>query len=107
MINPRTFVERKNEYRKTVVKKGSSIEANVTIVCGVTSGEYALVGAGKRSNPECVSAYALWCLREPREGCRGRWNLHKMQIAPLIYRILFVLLINSIAIMSSYIWAVP
>ena len=46
VINPRAFVERKTEYKKTIVKKGASIGANATIVCGVTIGEYALVGAG-------------------------------------------------------------
>lgn len=46
VINPRAFVERKNEYKKTVLKKGCSIGANATVVCGVTIGEYALVGAG-------------------------------------------------------------
>jgi UDP-2-acetamido-3-amino-2,3-dideoxy-glucuronate N-acetyltransferase len=46
VINPRAFVERKHEYKKTVVKKGASIGANATIVCGVTIGEYALIGAG-------------------------------------------------------------
>lgn len=46
VINPRAFVERKNEYKKTIVKKGASIGANATVVCGVTIGEYALVGAG-------------------------------------------------------------
>jgi UDP-2-acetamido-3-amino-2,3-dideoxy-glucuronate N-acetyltransferase len=46
VINPRAFVERKNEYKQTLVKKGASIGANATIVCGVTIGEYALIGAG-------------------------------------------------------------
>ena len=46
VINPRAFVQRKNEYKQTILKKGCSIGANVTIVCGVTIGEYALVGAG-------------------------------------------------------------
>lgn len=46
VINPRAFVQRKDEYKQTVLKKGCSIGANVTIVCGVTVGEYALVGAG-------------------------------------------------------------
>ena len=46
VINPRAFVERKNEYKKTILKKGCSIGANATVVCGVTIGEYALVGAG-------------------------------------------------------------
>ncbi|MDB4230865.1 acetyltransferase [Gammaproteobacteria bacterium] len=46
VINPRAFIERKEEFRSTIVKKGSSIGANATIVCGVTIGEYAIVGAG-------------------------------------------------------------
>lgn len=46
VINPRAFVQRKNEYKQTTLKKGCSIGANVTIVCGVTIGEYAMVGAG-------------------------------------------------------------
>jgi UDP-2-acetamido-3-amino-2,3-dideoxy-glucuronate N-acetyltransferase len=58
VINPRAFIERKHEYRKTVVKKGASIGANATIVCGVTIGEYALVGAGSVVTRD-VPAYAL------------------------------------------------
>jgi UDP-2-acetamido-3-amino-2,3-dideoxy-glucuronate N-acetyltransferase len=58
VINPRAFIERKHEYRKTVVKKGVSIGANATIVCGVTIGEYALVGAGSVVTKD-VPAYAL------------------------------------------------
>src|SRR4249920_2570552 len=44
--NPRSFIERKNEFRITRVKKGASIGANATIICGSTIGEYAFVGAG-------------------------------------------------------------
>ena len=44
--NPRALVERKNEYRDTMVGKGASLGANCTIICGVTIGAYALVGAG-------------------------------------------------------------
>jgi len=44
--HPRAFVSRKNEYGKTLVKKGASLGANCTIVCGVTIGEYAFVAAG-------------------------------------------------------------
>ena len=44
--NPRSFVERKAEYQKTTVEKGATIGANATLVCGVTIGEYALIGAG-------------------------------------------------------------
>ena len=46
VINPRAFIERKSEYRKTTVKKGASIGANATIVCGHDIGKYAFVGAG-------------------------------------------------------------
>lgn len=46
VINPRAFIERKDEYRKTTVKKGASIGANATIVCGHDIGKYAFVGAG-------------------------------------------------------------
>lgn len=46
VINPRAFIERKHEYRQTVVRHGASIGANATIVCGHTIGKYALVGAG-------------------------------------------------------------
>lgn len=46
VINPRAFIERKSEYRKTTIKKGASIGANATIVCGYDIGKYAFVGAG-------------------------------------------------------------
>lgn len=46
VINPRSAVERKNEFKPTHVKKGATIGANATIVCGVTLGEYCLIGAG-------------------------------------------------------------
>ena len=46
VINPRSFIERKNEFRKTVIKKGVTIGANATILCGIEVGSYALIGAG-------------------------------------------------------------
>src|SRR5205814_9358327 len=46
VLNRRAHASRKDEYRKTLVKQGSSIGANATIVCGVTLGEYAFIGAG-------------------------------------------------------------
>ena len=58
VINPRSHVSRKNEFRKTLVKRGSSIGANATIVCGVTLGEYAFVGAGAVVTSD-VLPYAL------------------------------------------------
>ena len=46
IINPRSAIVRKNEYQKTIVRKGASIGANATIVCGNEIGEYAMIGAG-------------------------------------------------------------
>lgn len=46
VINPRSFIVRKEEFKKTLLKKGSSIGANSTVVCGITIGEFALIGAG-------------------------------------------------------------
>jgi UDP-2-acetamido-3-amino-2,3-dideoxy-glucuronate N-acetyltransferase len=46
VINPRSHIERKNEYRRTLIRKGATIGANATIVCGVTVGEYSFVAAG-------------------------------------------------------------
>ncbi|MEO8449269.1 MAG: acyltransferase [Gemmatimonadota bacterium] len=46
VMNPRSHVTRKNEYRRTLVKRGASIGANATIICGNTIGEYAFIGAG-------------------------------------------------------------
>jgi UDP-2-acetamido-3-amino-2,3-dideoxy-glucuronate N-acetyltransferase len=58
VMNPRSHVSRKNEYRRTLVKRGSSIGANATIVCGVTLGEYSFIGAGAVVNRD-VLPYAL------------------------------------------------
>jgi len=58
VINPRAFIQRKNEFKKTLLKKGCSIGANATIVCGITIGEYALIGAGAVVNRD-VKPYAL------------------------------------------------
>ena len=46
VINPRAFIERKHEFRPTLVRRGATLGANCTIVCGVTIGQYALIGAG-------------------------------------------------------------
>ena len=58
VYNPRSLIERKNEYRDTLVKKGAALGANCSIVCGVTIGEFAFVGAGAVVNKD-VPAYAL------------------------------------------------
>ena len=58
VINPRSHVPRKDEYRDTLVKRGASIGANATVVCGHTIGEYAFVGAGSVVTKD-VPGYAL------------------------------------------------
>ena len=58
VYNPRSLIERKSEYRDTLVKKGATLGANCTIVCGATIGEYAFVGAGAVVTKK-VPAYAL------------------------------------------------
>ena len=58
VYNPRGLIERKDQYRDTMVRRGATLGANCTIVCGVTIGEYAFVGAGAVINKD-VPAYAL------------------------------------------------
>ena len=58
VYNPRALIERKDEYRDTLVKKGATLGANCTIVCGTTVGEYAFIGAGAVINKD-VKPYAL------------------------------------------------
>jgi UDP-2-acetamido-3-amino-2,3-dideoxy-glucuronate N-acetyltransferase len=58
VYNPRSLIERKDEYRDTRVRRGATLGANCTVVCGVTIGEFAFVGAGAVVNRD-VPAYAL------------------------------------------------
>lgn len=58
VLNPRSGVERKTEYKTTLIKKGASIGANATIICGITLGEYCFIGAGAVVTRD-VPAYAL------------------------------------------------
>jgi len=58
VINPRSAIERKNEFKKTMVRKGASIGANATIVCGNEIGQYAMIGAGAVVTKN-VKPYAL------------------------------------------------
>lgn len=58
VYNPRSMIERKDQYRDTVVKRGATLGANCTVVCGVTIGEFAFVGAGAVVNRD-VPAHAL------------------------------------------------
>jgi len=62
VINPRSFIERKDEYKQTLVKKGASIGANATVVCGCTIGKYALIGAGSvvtKDVPDFTMVYGV------------------------------------------------
>ncbi len=56
--NPRAMIERKHEYANTLVRRGATLGANCTIVCGVSIGEYAFIGAGAVVNKD-VKSYAL------------------------------------------------
>jgi UDP-2-acetamido-3-amino-2,3-dideoxy-glucuronate N-acetyltransferase len=58
VYNPRSLIERKDEYRDTFIKKGATLGANCTIVCGIIVGEFAFIGAGAVVNND-VPAYAL------------------------------------------------
>lgn len=58
VINPRSAIERKEEFKKTLVKQGATIGANATIICGVTIGAYAMIGAGAVVTKD-VPDYAL------------------------------------------------
>ena len=59
VVNPRSFIKRKNEYLDTIIKKGATLGANCTIICGVTIGEYAFVAAGAVVTKN-VSDFALY-----------------------------------------------
>ena len=73
VINPRSHVSRKHEYRKTLLRQGCSVGANSTIVCGHTIGKYALIGAGSvvtkdvpdyalvKGNPARIGGYVCAC----------------------------------------------
>ncbi|MCS7072838.1 MAG: acetyltransferase [Bacteroidia bacterium] len=58
VINPRAAINRRNEYKETLVKRGATIGANATILCGITIGEYAFIGAGAVVT-KSVPPYAL------------------------------------------------
>lgn len=58
VYNPRSLIERKEEYRNTLIKRGATLGANCTIVCGIAVGEFAFVGAGAVINKD-VNSYAL------------------------------------------------
>ena len=61
VINPRAFIQRKDEFKKTLLKKGCTVGANATIVCGINIGEYAMIGSGAVVHKD-VNSYALMLL---------------------------------------------
>jgi UDP-2-acetamido-3-amino-2,3-dideoxy-glucuronate N-acetyltransferase len=80
VINPRSAVARKNEYRSTIVRRGASIGANATIVCGYEIGEYAFIGAGAVVTKE-VPAFALVMGNPARQtGWMSKYG-HKLQFS--------------------------
>jgi UDP-2-acetamido-3-amino-2,3-dideoxy-glucuronate N-acetyltransferase len=58
VINPRSFIPRKEAFKQTLVKRGATVGANATIICGITVGEYAMIGAGAVVTKD-VPPYAL------------------------------------------------
>lgn len=77
VVNPRSHVNRKNEYASTLVRKGASIGANATVVCGNEIGEYALVGAGAVIT-KAVKPYALVVGNPARQTGWVSRNGHKL-----------------------------
>lgn len=74
VYNPRSAVTRKDEYRSTLIKRGATLGANCTIVCGVTIGQYAFIGAGAVVN-QSVSDFALMVGVPARQiGWMGRFG---------------------------------
>jgi UDP-2-acetamido-3-amino-2,3-dideoxy-glucuronate N-acetyltransferase len=59
VVNPRSFMNRRNEFLKTIIAKGATIGANATVICGNYIGEYALIGAGAVITKN-IPAYSLW-----------------------------------------------
>jgi UDP-2-acetamido-3-amino-2,3-dideoxy-glucuronate N-acetyltransferase len=88
VINPRSAVARKDQYRQTLVQKGASIGANATIICGITIGRFAFIGAGAVVTKN-VSSYELVMGNPARHsgwmsefGHRLKFNAHGIAICP-------------------------
>lgn len=81
VINPRSFIIRKNEYQPTLVRKGATIGANATIVCGVTIGKFAFVGAGAVVTKD-IADYALVVGNPTRQTGWMSEYAHKLKFSP-------------------------
>ena len=81
VINPRSAIVRKNEYKPTLVQKGATIGANATIVCGITIGKYAFIGAGTVVTKN-IPDYALVVGNPARQtGWMSEYG-HKLKFTP-------------------------
>lgn len=81
VINPRSAIVRKNEYQSTLIKKGATIGANATIVCGITIGRYAFIGAGAVVTKD-IADYALVVGNPSRQtGWMSEYG-HKLKFTP-------------------------
>jgi UDP-2-acetamido-3-amino-2,3-dideoxy-glucuronate N-acetyltransferase len=88
VINPRSFIERKSEFKKTLIGKGATIGANATIICGVEIGAYALIGAGSVVTKN-VPSFALMMGNPARQkgwvseaGINLRFDANSVAICP-------------------------
>lgn len=96
VINPRSLIEKKDQYKKTLLKKGASIGANATIICGNTIGKFALIGAGSVvtkdvkdyeivvGNPARPIGYACECGERLK---KYQNNEYKCEICGKIYKL--------------------
>lgn len=78
VINPRSAIVRKDEYKSTLVKKGASIGANATIVCGVTIGEFAFIGAGSVITKDVLPFELVYGNPAKHKGWVGEYG-HKLE----------------------------
>ena len=88
VINPRSAISRKNEYKTTLIKKGASIGANATVICGNTIGEYAFIGAGAVVTKD-IPAFALITGNPGKQtgwmseyGCRLKFDANNTAVCP-------------------------
>jgi UDP-2-acetamido-3-amino-2,3-dideoxy-glucuronate N-acetyltransferase len=88
VINPRSFIERKDEFKKTIIRKGATIGANATILCGIEIGRYAMIGAGAVITKN-VLAYSIMTGNPARQsgwiskaGIKLQFNSESIAICP-------------------------
>lgn len=77
VTNPRSFIDRKDEFRKTLIEKGATIGANATIICGNRIGAYSLIGAGSVVTKDTLP-YSLWVGNPARQTGWVSKNGHRL-----------------------------